>query len=120
MEVIKAAIDDANENMVLNNMSNVEFIVGKAEEAFPMLMKKGIRGNKVVIDPPRKGCEKEVLNAIVNLNPERIVYVSCNSTTMARDIKVLVENGYEVRKVQPVDMFPHTAHIECVVLIEKE
>ncbi len=120
IESVKAAIDDAKENAILNNISNAEFIVGKAEEVFPELMNKGISGNKVVVDPPRKGCEKEVLEAIVKLNPERVVYVSCNPTTMARDVKYLLENGYEVKEVQPVDMFPHTFHVECVVLIEKE
>lgn len=119
IEIVKEAIEDAKENAILNNIDNAEFIVGKAEEVFPRLMKKGIKGNKIVLDPPRKGCEKEVLEAIVNMSPERIVYVSCNSTTMARDVKYLVENGYKVEEVQPVDMFPHTSHIECVVGIQK-
>ncbi len=122
VEIVKTAIEDARDNAKLNDIDNVEFIVGKAEDVFPpKMMKQGIRGNKVVVDPPRKGCEKEVLEAIVELNPETVVYVSCNPpSTMARDVKYLVENGYQVREVQPVDMFPHTAHIECVVLIEKE
>ena len=107
IEIVKEAIEDAKENTLLNNIDNVEFIVGRSEEIFPRLMKKGIKGNKIVLDPPRKGCEKEVLEAIVNMCPERIVYVSCNSTTMARDVKYLVENGYKVEEVQPVDMFSH-------------
>ena len=119
VEIVKEAIEDARENAILNNVDNVEFIVGKSEDVFPRMMKKGIQGNKVVIDPPRKGCEKEVLEAIVYLNPERVVYVSCNPTTMARDVKYLVENGYKMEEVQPVDMFGHTAHVECVMLIEK-
>ena len=97
----------------------MEFITGKAEEVFPEIIAKGIKGNKVVIDPPRKGCEPQVLESIVKLNPERVVYVSCNSTTMARDVKYLLENGYKVSKVQPVDMFPHTSHVEVIVKIEK-
>lgn len=119
IEIVKEAIADAKENAILNNIDNTEFIVGKSEEVFPKLMKKGIKGNKVVLDPPRKGCEKEVLEAIVELNPEKVVYVSCNSTTMARDVKYLVENGYRVEEVQPVDMFPHTAHCEVVVKLQK-
>lgn len=120
IESIKAAIDDAKENAFLNKKENADFIVGKAEEEFPNLIAQGVRGNKVVVDPPRKGCEKEVLEAIVELSPEKIVYVSCNSTTMARDVKYLIENGYEVKEVQPVDMFPHTAHVETVVLMSRE
>ncbi|MDU5081288.1 23S rRNA (uracil(1939)-C(5))-methyltransferase RlmD [uncultured Tissierella sp.] len=118
IEIVKEAIEDAKENAILNNIDNAEFIVGKSEEIFPRLMKKGIKGNKIVLDPPRKGCEKEVLEAIVNMCPERIVYVSCNSTTMARDAKYLVENGYKVEEVQPVDMFSHTAHVESLILLQ--
>ncbi len=117
IEIVKEAIEDAKENAILNNIDNAEFIVGKSEEIFPRLMKKGIKGNKIVLDPPRKGCEKEVLEAIVNMCPERIVYVSCNSTTMARDAKYLVENGYKVDEVQPVDMFPYTSHVESIILM---
>ncbi|OZV12263.1 23S rRNA (uracil(1939)-C(5))-methyltransferase RlmD [Tissierella sp. P1] len=117
IEIVKEAIEDAKENTLLNNIDNAEFIVGRSEEIFPRLMKKGIKGNKIVLDPPRKGCEKEVLEAIVNMCPERIVYVSCNSTTMARDVKYLVENGYKVDEVQPVDMFSHTAHVESIILM---
>ncbi len=120
IEIVKAAIEDAKENAILNNIDNAEFIAGKSEEVFPRLMKKGIKGNKIVLDPPRKGCEKEVLEAIIKMSPERIVYVSCNSTTMARDVKYLVENGYKVKEVQPVDMFPHTAHVETVVLMSRK
>ena len=117
IESVEAATDDAIENAKLNNINNVEFITGKAEEVFPEIIAKGIKGNKVVIDPPRKGCEPQVLDSIVKLNPERVVYVSCNSTTMARDVKYLLENGYKVSKVQPVDMFPHTSHVESIILM---
>lgn len=120
IESVKSAIDDAKENAKLNNIDNAEFIIGKAEEVFPDLTNKGVKANKVVVDPPRKGCEKEVLEAIVKLNPERVVYVSCNSTTMARDVKYLLENGYEVREVQPVDMFAHTVHTEVCCLLERK
>lgn len=117
VEIVKEAIEDAKANAKLNGIQNAEFILGKAEEVFPKLMQEGIKANKVVVDPPSKGCEKEVLEAIIELNPERIVYVSCNSSTMARDIKYLVENGYKVQEVQPVDMFPHTPLTEVVTLL---
>ena len=120
VEIVKEAIEDARENAKLNNIDNVEFIVGKSEEVFPRHIKNNIKANKVVIDPPRKGCEKEVLESIVELNPERVVYVSCNPTTMSRDVKYLVDNGYKVKEVQPVDMFPHTSHVECIALIQRE
>ncbi len=120
IESVKKAVDDAKYNSLLNDMQNIRFLKGQAEIEFPKLADEGVNIDKVVIDPPRKGCEKEVLEAIVKIDPERIVYLSCNSSTMARDIKYLLENGYKVKEVQPVDMFPHTAHIECVVLIEKE
>ena len=115
IEIIKDAVIDATENATLNGIHNVKFKAGKAEEVLFRLIEEGIKGNKVVIDPPRKGCEKEVLEAIVGLNPEKVVYVSCNSTTMARDVKYLIDNGYKVEEVQPVDMFPHTPHVETVV-----
>lgn len=120
IEIVKEAVKDAEENAVLNKVNNVDFKIGKAEELLPKLMEEGLKGNKIVIDPPRKGCEKEVLEAMVRLSPERIVYVSCNSTTMARDVKYLIDNGYKVKEVQPVDMFPHTASIEAVTLLLKE
>ena len=120
IEVVEGAIDDADKNSDLNKIDNVEFIHGKAEELFPKLLEEGVMANKLVMDPPRTGCEPEVLEAIVKLNPERIVYVSCNPSTMSRDIKHLVEHGYELVKVQPVDMFPHTAHVEAVSLLIKK
>lgn len=119
IEIIKKAIEDARDNAKLNSIDNVEFEVGKVEDIFPRLMDKGIKGNKIVVDPPRKGCEKKVLEAIVKLNPEKVVYVSCNPTTMARDAKYLVDNGYKIEEVQPVDMFPHTAHVEICCLLSK-
>lgn len=119
IEVVKEAVEDAKENARINKIDNVEFLAGKAEEVFPKLLKEGEKANKLVLDPPRKGCEKEVPDAIVELSPERIVYVSCNPSTMARDVKILVEAGYKVVEVQPVDMFPHTAHVETIALIQK-
>jgi len=119
VEIVNEAIEDAKYNAELNNIDNVEFMVGKAEILLPKLVKVGIESNKVVLDPPRKGCEKEVLDSLVKMQVERIVYVSCNPSTMARDVKYLVENGYKVVEVQPVDMFPHSAHVECVVLMSR-
>ncbi len=117
IEVVKEAVEDAKENARINKIENVEFLAGKTEEVFPKLLKEGVKANKLVLDPPRKGCDKEVLDAIEELSPERIVYVSCNPSTMARDVKVLVEAGYKVVEVQPVDMFPHTAHVESIILM---
>ena len=119
VEVVEAAILDAKENAKLNGVKNVEFFHGTSEEIFPSLLKKGIHGDAVVVDPPRKGCEKEVLNAIVKMNPKKVVYVSCNPATLARDLKYLGDNGYEVAEVQPVDMFPFTGHVECVGLMSR-
>ena len=119
IEVVEKAIEDAKENAKINNINNTEFFVGKAEEVFPKLYKEGIKADVIVVDPPRKGCDEEVLNTMVKMNPKRIVYVSCNPSTLARDLKYLDEKGYKTLEVQPVDMFPHTMHVETVVLIER-
>ena len=120
VEMADEAIKDAKTNARFNKMNNIEFIKGKAEETLPFLLDRGIEANKIIVDPPRKGCDKKLLDAIIKINPERIVYVSCNPTTLARDIKILVDAGFKVEEVQPVDMFPHTAHIESVTLLVKE
>lgn len=117
VEVAEESIKDARTNARLNKISNIEFITGKAEETLPFLIDRGVEANKIIVDPPRKGCDKKVLDAIINISPETIVYVSCNPTTLARDLKILVENGYKVKEVQPVDMFPHTAHVESIILM---
>lgn len=119
VEIIKDAIQDAKDNALVNNIDNIEFLLGKSEEVLPRLIKKGKLGNKILLDPPRKGCEPEVLETIAKISPKKIVYISCNSTTMARDVKYLVDNGYKVIEVQPIDVFPHTSHVECVVGIQK-
>jgi 23S rRNA (uracil1939-C5)-methyltransferase len=119
VEIVEAAIEDAKENARINNINNVEFYVGKAEEVFPRLYKQGIKADVVVVDPPRKGCDEKVLDTIVNLKPKRVVYVSCNPATLARDLKYLDERGYRTLEVQPVDMFPHTNHVECVIKIQR-
>lgn len=120
VEVVKEAIEDAIENAELNNIKNVEFIEGTAETVLPKLYKDGKRADVVVLDPPRKGCEAEVLETLVDLKPEKIVYVSCNPSTLARDLKYLDENGFSVKEVQPVDMFAGSVHVECVALIESK
>ena len=118
VEVVEAAIKDARENARINGLSNVEFYVGKAEEVLlQRYQKEQMRADVIVIDPPRKGCEQSVLDTIVQMAPERIVYVSCDSATLARDLKVLCARGYEIKKVRAVDMFGQTGHVETVCLL---
>lgn len=117
VEVVEAAVKDAWENAKVNGVENAEFIVGEAEKVIPEMYEKGVRADVVVVDPPRKGCDEAVLKTLVDMKPERIVYVSCNPATLARDLKYLAEGGFEVREVQPVDMFPWTYHVECVTLM---
>ncbi|MDP3387199.1 MAG: 23S rRNA (uracil-5-)-methyltransferase RumA, partial [Eubacteriales bacterium] len=112
--------DDANENARKNKIDNIDFYCGEAEEIFPKLHDQGIDADVVIIDPPRKGCEKSVLDTIVKMQPDRVVYVSCNPSTLARDLKILVDGGYQVLEVQPVDMFPHSVHVEtCSLLVRR-
>ncbi|NPV28001.1 MAG: 23S rRNA (uracil(1939)-C(5))-methyltransferase RlmD [Firmicutes bacterium] len=119
IEVIQEAVADAWQNAELNGIDNAEFIVGKAEEILPRLASRGIQADVVVMDPPRKGCERVVLEAIGNLKPDTIIYVSCNPATLARDLSYLTQHGFMVEEVQPVDMFPQTDHVECIVLIKR-
>ena len=119
IEIVPEAIEDAKKNAELNNFTNTEFILGAAEVAVPKLYEKGITADVVVVDPPRKGCEEIVLETMVKMDPKRIVYVSCNPSTLARDLAYLEENGYKTIEVQPVDLFPHSAHVECVALMYK-
>lgn len=119
VEIIPQAIENANINAKENNVNNVEFFVGESEVVIPDLINKGIKTDVVVVDPPRKGCDVKLLNAITNIDAKKIVYVSCDPSTLARDLAILEGNGYKTVKVQPVDMFPHTAHIENVALLIK-
>ena len=114
IEVVADAIKDAVKNAEINGIKNAEFIVGEAEN-----VELTQKADVVVLDPPRKGCDEKLLSTLVNMGPKRIVYVSCNPSTLARDLKYLAENGFEVCEVQPVDMFPHTAHVESVALISR-
>ena len=119
VEIITQAIENANINAKENNVDNVEFFVGESEVIIPDLINKGVKADVVVVDPPRKGCDVKLLNAITNINAERIVYVSCDPSTLARDLAILEKNGYKTIEVQPVDMFPQTTHIENVAMIVK-
>lgn len=125
VEIVEQAISDARRNARINHIDNAEFFVGRAEEVLPefcnTLLRQGREGypDVIVVDPPRKGCDEKCLETIVKIQPERVVYVSCDSATLARDLKYLCGGGYEVREVQPVDMFPQTVHVECVVLMSR-
>ena len=120
IEIIPEAIEDAKVNQKLNGIENAEFYAGKAEEILPQLYKKGMKkADVVIVDPPRKGCDEVALSTICDITPEKLVYVSCNPATLARDVKFLCENGFKLEKVQPVDMFPNTVHVETVVLLSR-
>lgn len=121
VEIVPQAIEDAKKNAQINGIENARFYVGKAEDVLPEKYENdGIHADIIVVDPPRKGCEESVLHTMVKMQPERIVYVSCDSATLARDVKYLRGSGYEVKRVKAVDMFPHTGHVESVVLIQKK
>ncbi len=118
VEIIPQAIEDAKYNAALNGFTNTEFYVGKAEEVLPTIYEKEkCRADVIVVDPPRKGCDVALLETIVKMQPQRVVYVSCDSATLARDLKWFAENGYETKCVQPVDMFSQGVHVECVARV---
>ncbi|ELK45879.1 23S rRNA (uracil(1939)-C(5))-methyltransferase RlmD, partial [Halobacillus sp. BAB-2008] len=120
VEIVPEAVEDAKKNARLNKMDNAEFFVGEAEKLMPWWRNQGLRPDVIVVDPPRKGCDEQLLKAMLDMEPERIVYVSCNPSTLARDLRVLEDGGYETKEVQPVDMFPQTSHVECVTWLEKK
>ena len=121
MEIVPQAIDDARENAKLNGLDNVEFFVGKAEEVLPEQYEKNkVYADVIVVDPPRKGCDEQCLNTIITMAPKRVVYVSCNPETLARDMEFLKKHGYSMKKGVAVDMFPWTGHIETVVLMSRK
>lgn len=120
VEVVEDAIEDARRNAELNAVTNVEFIAGEAEKVVPGLYARGIKADVVVVDPPRKGCEESLLRTLVEMEPSRIVYVSCNPATLARDLKYLDEHGYKAVEAQPVDMFPWTTHVEAIILLQRQ
>ena len=121
VEIVPEAIRDARENAAVNGLTNADFYVGKAEEVLPeQFEKNGIRADVIVVDPPRKGCDELCLNTMLKMQPERIVYVSCDSATLARDLKILCDGGYTMDRVRAVDQFGHTVHVETVVLMSKK
>ena len=121
VEIVPQAIADARNNAAINGITNAEFFVGKAEEVLPREYEKnGVYADVIVVDPPRKGCDETLLATMVEMKPERIVYVSCDSATLARDLKYLCENGYELQKVRPVDQFPQSVHVETVCLLSRK
>ena len=120
VEIVPAAIEDAKRNAQINHIENVEFFVGKAEEVLPREYEKnGVYADVIVVDPPRKGCDEMLLKTILKMQPKRVVYVSCDSATLARDLRFLCDNGYELKKVCGVDQFPQTVHVETVVLLSQ-
>ncbi|MGX7112270.1 23S rRNA (uracil(1939)-C(5))-methyltransferase RlmD [Gemella cuniculi] len=119
IEIVEAAIKDAKENAKRNNVENVEFLLGKSEEVIKSLITKNEKIDAVIVDPPRKGCEESFLRDLAEMNINKIVYVSCNPATLARDMEVMRTLGYKLNEVQPVDMFPGTYHVETVALLSK-
>lgn len=120
VEIVSPAIKDAEKNARENNVRNAEFIVGDCTKVMPRLYKQGVRPDVVVVDPPRAGCTEAVLQTFASMQPKRIVYVSCNPATLARDIEIMAKLGYKAKKVQPVDMFSHSSHVESVALINRK
>lgn len=119
IEIVEQAIRNAKENAARNRIANVEFVCSDAAAYAKQVARTGMRPDVVCVDPPRKGCAQEVLEAIAAMGPKRVVYVSCDAATLARDLRVLGELGYETRQIQPVDMFPQTYHVETVALLQR-
>ena len=128
VEIVPQAIDDARENAMRNGIANAEFFVGKAEEVLPEFYEGKLNGEKsddmlhpdvIVVDPPRKGCDEACLSTMLKMQPERIVYVSCDSATLARDLKILCDGGYVIKKIRGVDQFPMTVHVESIALLQR-
>src|SRR5699024_3375440 len=120
VEIVPEAVSDAKKNAKINNITNAEFVVGEAEKIMPWWKAQGLRPNVIVVDPPRKGCDEALLQAMIDMQPDRIVYVSCNTSKLERDLKILEAGGFKTKEVQPVDMFPQTHHVECVSLLQRE
>ena len=120
IEIVEAAVLDACENAKNNNITNVEFLLGKSEDVIKKLISQNVKLDAVIVDPPRKGCEESFLRDLASMGIEKIVYVSCNPATLARDMEIMRGLGYKLGSVQPVDMFPGTYHVEAVSLLVKE
>ena len=122
VEIVEKAVEDAKNNAIINKVDNTEFLLGAAEDVVADYFdeeKEECHPDVIVVDPPRKGCDQKLLKTIVSMNPERIVYVSCDSATLARDLAWLKGYGYTFNEVTPVDMFPQTVHVESVALLSK-
>ncbi len=119
VEAVGEAVEDARRNGEINGVDNIEFYVGRVEDAAVELCERGEQADVVILDPPRKGCKRAVLDTVIRMGPKRVVYVSCNPSTLGRDLRYFSEVGYGVVEVQPLDMFPHVGHVECCVLIER-
>jgi 23S rRNA (uracil1939-C5)-methyltransferase len=120
VEIVEAAVNDARKNAVINGIMNTEFLLGAAETVLPALYEKErLHADVMVVDPPRKGCDEALLQTMLQMQPERIVYISCDPATLARDLKILCRDRYALIQVQPVDMFPQTMHIDTIVLLHR-
>ena len=117
IEIVEQAIEDAEENATLNNIDNIQFICGDVEKALTNLLEQQVEPNVIFVDPPRRGLDETTIQNILKVEPERLVYISCNPATMVRDLKQLKEK-YEIKEIQPVDMFPFTSHVECVSVLK--
>ena len=120
VEIVRSAIDNAVRNAKENNIRNAEFICGDAGNISEILYSRGERPDVIIADPARKGCTRDALEYMARMNPDRIVMISCNHTTAARDCAILGELGYRTERVRGVDLFPRTAHVECVVLLSRK
>jgi 23S rRNA (uracil-5-)-methyltransferase RumA len=119
MDVIPEAIGDAKRNAAKNGIDNVSYESGTAEELFPRWLAQGFQPDVIVVDPPRTGCGKDLLQAVAKAKPKRLLYVSCNPSTLAKDCDYLLKQGFNVEWIRPLDMFPQTSHVECIVLIKR-
>ena len=120
VEIVEDAIKDANENAIVNGINNAEFICADAAKAAEKLRNDGLKPDVIILDPPRKGCGEELINTIFDMSPKRIVYVSCDPATLARDLKLLQEGGYMAKEITPCDMFSRTAHVESACLLTRK
>ena len=120
VEVIPEAVENSKKNAQLNNISNAHYVCDTAENAMKNWLKDGIQPTVILVDPPRKGLTKSFIKASTQTGANRIAYISCNVATMSRDIKLYQELGFKLKKVQPVDLFPQTHHVECVVLLQRK
>lgn len=120
VEIVPEAIEDAKENAKLNDITNIDFRCGAAEELIPKMYEdENIKADVVFVDPPRKGCDQVLLETIIKMKPKKMVYISCNVATLGRDLKYLIDNGFELQVVQPVDQFPQTAHVETICVLRR-